>query len=193
MRVPASAPRLLRTSFRGYILLQPLPLLSNQLRQRAKWLGIEIDDVFRNENGIRMRLFEIQYLMTDGDFGLKNTSNLFKDMVHLYKTNMRLFKEILKKAKQEINLSEYSKKSFMEWLSNQVSAEKLSELEKVYSVVEDYAISKKLLQVPFFEVSEAKVIAILRIAKKKIGGYEFGKERKLPTCSRHAITMNAIW
>lgn len=77
-------------------LKEAVPLLSNQLRQRAKWLGIEIDGIFRNENGISMRLSEIQYLMTDGDFGLKNTSNLFKDMVHLYKTNMRLFKEILK-------------------------------------------------------------------------------------------------
>jgi|GEM_PF-1734033 hypothetical protein len=160
-------------------LKEAVPLLSNQLRQRAKWLGIEIDGIFRNENGISMRLSEIQYLMTDGDFGLKNTSNLFKDMVHLYKTNMRLFKEILKKAKQEINLSEHSKKSFMEWLSNQVTAEKLSEMEKVYSFVEDYAISKKLLQIPFFEVSEAKVIASLRIAIKKDWGLRVWQRKKI--------------
>lgn len=40
--------------------------LSNLLRQRAKANGINIDEVFRNENGIALQMTKMEYLLTDG-------------------------------------------------------------------------------------------------------------------------------
>ena len=62
-------------------------VLSSSLRARA---GFEIDDTFRNENGINMRLGEIDYLFSAGKRGLKNTSDLFREIVSLYKKKRRI-------------------------------------------------------------------------------------------------------
>ena len=51
---------------------EAVSVLSHQLRYRAMKAGIKIDEVFRNENEIRMRLGEIQFLMTGGKLGFRN-------------------------------------------------------------------------------------------------------------------------
>lgn len=58
--------------------------LSSFLRKRASF---EIDATFRNENGINMRLGELDYLFSLGNAGLKNTSELFREMVNIYLNN----------------------------------------------------------------------------------------------------------
>lgn len=138
--------------------------LSRQLRQRAKQSGVEIDDVFRNENGIRMRLAEIQYLMTGGTSGFKNTSTLYNNMVQLCIIDMEQFQKILEKAKKGIRINEFSKDSFVNWLSDQVAEEKLSEIETALSNVNDYAIKKKILPGQLFEVTEPSHVSRLRLS-----------------------------
>lgn len=145
-------------------LKEAVATLSRQLRQRAKQSGVEIDDVFRNENGIRMRLAEIQYLMTGGISGFKNTSILYKNMAHLCITDMEQFQKILEKAKKGIKINEFSKDSFVNWLSDQVAEEKLSKIETALSDVNDYAIKKKILPGQLFEVTEPSHIARLRLS-----------------------------
>ena len=46
--------------------------ISEELRKRAVNKGIEIDDVFRNTNGISMQLQTMEYIFTDGEKGLKS-------------------------------------------------------------------------------------------------------------------------
>ena len=57
--------------------------LSKVLRNRVP--SNEIDDTYRNENGINMRLGEIDCLFNEGKGGLMNTSELFREMVAMYK------------------------------------------------------------------------------------------------------------
>ena len=40
--------------------------LSETLRNLARHRGIEIDDTFRNVNGMKMQLGNVQYMCTDG-------------------------------------------------------------------------------------------------------------------------------
>lgn len=47
-------------------------LISEELRKRATLLKMEIDAVFRNINGINMRFYEIQYIASNGETGMKN-------------------------------------------------------------------------------------------------------------------------
>lgn len=71
--------------------------LSSSLRKRASF---EIDDTFRNENGINMRLGELDYLFSEGDIGLKNTSDLFREMVNLYLNDRSEYEKIFWRQKQ---------------------------------------------------------------------------------------------
>lgn len=80
--------------------------LSNNLRKMAINRGIVINDVFRNENGINMRLYEIEGILSNGTYGLKNTSELFRKMIWLYINNQASFNTILNIAKIQIELIE---------------------------------------------------------------------------------------
>lgn len=48
--------------------------LSAKLRVRAVSRGQEIDELFRNENGIALQMTKMDYLLTDGKKGLPGAS-----------------------------------------------------------------------------------------------------------------------
>jgi hypothetical protein len=77
-------------------------LISEELRKRATLLKMEIDAVFRNTNGINMRLYEIQYIASNGKTGMKNTSKLFIETVKQYSDNIMDFQGEYQKAVAEI-------------------------------------------------------------------------------------------
>ena len=62
--------------------------LSNLLRQRAKANGINIDEVFRNENGIALQMTKMEYLLTDGKKGLPGASKLYIEMAKMSKSRV---------------------------------------------------------------------------------------------------------
>ena len=58
--------------------------VSQILRKRAEKNGIEIDDVFRNENGITMQFMLVNELLTQEKCGLRGASKLFiSDIVNI--------------------------------------------------------------------------------------------------------------
>ena len=63
--------------------------LSKLLRDRVP--ENEIDETYRIENGINMRLGELDALFNDGMGGLTNTSELFREMVSMYNTDQNAF------------------------------------------------------------------------------------------------------
>lgn len=73
--------------------------VSALLRSRAVADGRKIDESFRNENGINLRLWEIKYQFS-GEKGIRSTSTLFQEMVLLYNTKPREFSKILREAKK---------------------------------------------------------------------------------------------
>ena len=54
--------------------LKAVKSVSEELRKRAVDKGIEIDEVFRNTNGISMQMGVMEYIYTDGEHGLKKSS-----------------------------------------------------------------------------------------------------------------------
>lgn len=76
---------------------------SQLLRERAVYLGIDIDDIYRNENGIKMRMSTMQYLFTEGRKGIPNDSKLFAEIFNLYNNDRASFKRILKIAHSQTN------------------------------------------------------------------------------------------
>ena len=78
---------------------QAVSEISSMFRQYAVNQGIDIDETYRNENGISMRFEELRYLFTGGKTGIKNTSKLFRIMINYYQHNQKKYQRILSTAK----------------------------------------------------------------------------------------------
>lgn len=78
---------------------EAIAAVSAMLRERALSAGIDIDDVYRNENGISMQLSIMNALYRRQEVKLHGASKLFRDTVSLYQNNPADFDELVKKAK----------------------------------------------------------------------------------------------
>ena len=72
--------------------------LSQTLRALAIRRGFSIDDTYRNLNGMKMQLANVQYLFTDGQRGLSGASAMIRQMYELYRASPMEYQTILKEA-----------------------------------------------------------------------------------------------
>lgn len=100
--------------------------LSAKLRRRAVLQGQQIDELFRNENGIALQMTKMDYLLTGGKKGLPGASKFFAEMVELKQTSPAEFSSILESAKQQINEERNGnakmankRSSFIGWINGQ--------------------------------------------------------------------------
>ena len=74
------------------------------LKNKAIQNKVEVDEVYRNKNGISMRYEEIRRLFNNGQGGLQNTSRLFINTVALYRENHAEFQAKLRQIGGGIDL-----------------------------------------------------------------------------------------
>lgn len=91
--------------------------VSTTLRNRAVNKGMEIDDKFRNENGISMQFSAMTNCLHHKSGGL-TISKVFYETVMLYELNTGAFRELVQAAK-ELNPEKTGKISFAAWLKMQ--------------------------------------------------------------------------
>lgn len=133
--------------------------LSAKLRAFAKAQGLEIDDTFRNENGISMRLGELEYLFSGDGSGLKNTSDLFREIVDLYRSDYNQFEKLLMEAKAMMADNKTIEADFMQYLTAQMSPAKISGIYWCYSEIEAFCQKINVLNKPLFHTTDFEVIA----------------------------------
>lgn len=94
--------------------------LSSLLRENAIKNGIEIKDTFRNFTGITMRLANIEYLFTEGKYGLSAYSKLDLEMYKLYTLELDKFELVLREADRkmvgEISSNTSQNDKFVDWV-----------------------------------------------------------------------------
>ena len=56
------------------------------------------DNTYRNVNGVTLQLGAIDYLMSDGAHGISHVSNLFREVVKLYKEDLAAFSKLFEEA-----------------------------------------------------------------------------------------------
>ena len=76
--------------------------VSVKLRKRAVNTGIKIDDVFRNENGVKMQMTMIMSIIQDEEPGLYNAAKIFYEMIDMYRSEYKKFSTILKEANLQV-------------------------------------------------------------------------------------------
>lgn len=128
------------------------------LRRRAILSGMEIDDVFRNINGITMQMKIIGGLVDDRPSSLHSATKIFNDMVALYKSKPAAFYEILNQAKGECAMQMNVQERFFAWLQERVSSAQLSEFYIVCKDIESFCMNKRILTEPLFETTNTVVI-----------------------------------
>ena len=69
--------------------------LSDVLRKRAVSKGLEIDERFRNFNGMKFQYNLLRYLMTDGGQGLPGAAKTIAEMAEIYRSEPEKFEKIL--------------------------------------------------------------------------------------------------
>ena len=75
--------------------------VAQEISERLRTQGLIESATYRNVNGITLQLGAIEYLMTDGAHGISHVSNLFREIVELYKDNHAGFSILLKEAKMK--------------------------------------------------------------------------------------------
>ena len=129
--------------------------LSSSLRKRASF---DIDDTYRNENGINMRLGELDYLFSSGSVGLKNTSELFREMVDMYLNNRSEYEMVLSEAKGMAARTLNVRAQFCEWLQEKAPKLRPDAVCRLLAIGEEFCKKIKVLTAPLFETTDAEVV-----------------------------------
>ncbi len=129
---------------------------SLELRTMAQCLGYEIDDIYRNINGITFQMHSMESAYK-GYTLLKPASKLFAEMVQIYKQDNERFIKILKEARKML-LTETKQNNFVGWLSQTNSPVLLSDLLLAYKKIDEFCIDKKILECSLLEIIDLDVI-----------------------------------
>lgn len=160
--------------------------VSMYLRKMAQNQNIEIDDIYRNENGITFQLYSMETAYLGYTF-IKPAPKIFRDVVDLYNNNREVFDNILRKAWNMINNKEVKEKiddeakknnlqennleankdniqKFTLWFSKQVSPILFSDLFVLYKVIDDFCLSRKISTNPILETTDINVVKLIKRA-----------------------------
>lgn len=134
-----------------------IKVVSRDLREMALHRGVEIDEVYRNANGIsfQMKSMESAYL---GYTVFKPATKLFAAVAGLYHGSYDEYQKLLKEARAMISDRKTVEDDFMRYLAKRVSPAQLSELYRCYSEIETFCMKIKVLQNPLFETTDFETI-----------------------------------
>ena len=129
--------------------------VSHDLRTMAINQGYEIDDVFRNKNGITFQIksMESAYL---GYTVMKPASKLFTETVALYRNSPSEYERMRKEAREMIDRNNEQK--FMDYLASQVSHALFVEFSSFYPDIEAFCLKLHVLTKPLFETTDFETI-----------------------------------
>lgn len=131
--------------------------VSEKLRKRAIENGLDIDEIYRNKNGISLQMRSMEYILTDGLHGLNKPVKVFQEIVELYKSDWSKYNQLLKEVKgMSANIS--VEEQFAQWFSTKVSPRQLSELYMAFPDVETFCLERKILKKRLFETTDRATI-----------------------------------
>ena len=131
--------------------------VSEKLRRRAVNRGIEIDEIFRNENGITFQMSALEVAYTGIKTKLKQPSKLFVETVNLYRNHREFYEKILKEAENVVEPKSVQDE-FYSYLTKQKPTFQLSDAYLMFSDIESFCLERKILQNKLFETNDLDTI-----------------------------------
>lgn len=143
--------------------------ISADLRRMAINRGIEIDDIYRNENGIS---YQIQSMDSayKGEKVYVPATRLFEKTVELYRTDAERYIEILEEAKNMVMAKQNNKDTFLTWAASVFPAQRYKWIETNILKIEQFAVSSKLIFGSIFDITDIATLdtIYLNVTKNKI-------------------------
>lgn len=147
--------------------------LSETLRDLANRRGVSIDETYRNVNGIKMQLANVQYLFTDGKKGLSGASAMIRRMFELYKTSPTDYQKILKEAIRLASSNTSIEDAFFSY-----AKERIGFSPSIIAECLKKATSYCQLNQPLLGMTDVKTVRNVqqKIAEGKLLRFRYGKE-----------------
>ena len=147
--------------------------VSEALRQMAINQGVQIDDLYRNINGITMQMTIMISVIERTKSPLHGSPKIFNEVVDIYESDKILFHQILNEAKVKastITSNEYDKiikgdkemkdsaeNKFYIWLSGKIPASQISDYYLIYQEINDICL-QKLMVGRLFDIFEVVLL-----------------------------------
>ena len=135
--------------------------VSADLRRLAISRGYEIDDIFRNENGISMQMTIMSALLQNRPSGLHNASKLFSEIRDIYINDNDAYIQILTEAKAMINGKEDAKTLLIKYIKEKAS-KKADDIVFAIDKISEFAIATKVLNVSIYNNLTPEALNLLR-------------------------------
>lgn len=151
--------------------------LSSALRMLALQKQLPIDDTYRNINGMKMQLANVQYLFTNGEKGLPRGSVMIHEMYEIYKNTPAEYQRILKEAiRMTGNITTSVQDAFFAYAEEKcgLAPRKLAEcLQKAA----DYCHLKQ----PLLGMTDVKTVQRVQqqVAEGRLLRFKYGKEAQV--------------
>ena len=150
---------------------------SRMLRTMAVNSGVEIDDIYRNVNGISFQMASMESAY-QGRTIMKPATRLFTEMVTLFKTDKKEYQKLLKEAKDMADIKQNNEAAFMSWLSENVSAAQLSELYMALVEIEQQAKKTRLVKQSLYEALDPSAVKKIRASIEQSKIFKFTHKRQ---------------
>lgn len=147
---------------------QMINLVSYQLRTKAVNQGLEIDDIFRNTNGITFQMMSMATAYEQKDMG-KTASRLFSEIANLYRTNYNAYQKLKEEALKMIEYPSKNKDAFIDYVNSKNADNAVNIINAVDAMV-DFSISTKVLSRPIYDDLTIDAVSVLR---KKVIKHKF--------------------
>lgn len=145
---------------------QIIKRISADIRRMAVNRGVEIDDVYRNENGVSHQIQSMDSAFK-GQKVYVPATKLFTDAVALYRTDNEGYQKILGEAKGMITVKKNSREAFLAWAKSAFSAQRCKWLEENILKMERFAVAAKMISGSIFDVTDtAELEAVYRASCK---------------------------
>jgi hypothetical protein len=131
--------------------------VSRVLRSRATRKGYEIDDVFRNENGISMQISSMRNCYLGKNQGL-TISKLFFETVNLQKNDPEAFNQVLQEKSDNMETSLWQK--FLLWLKQEFPKRERDTLSALM-MVNALGRKSRVLKCPLGDITDPEEIDAL--------------------------------
>ena len=140
---------------------QAISEVSKRLRKEAESRGIEIDEKFRNENGISLQMNCLEYAYTGGKSGLHVARGWYFDIVSKYQNDQEVFAELLKGARLVAKVSTNNRSAFKEWLEHTLPEKAASAVIEQLGVLEILLKKNGVIHNRILEMDDPDEISLL--------------------------------
>jgi hypothetical protein len=157
--------------------------LSETLRNLATRRGVWVDETYRNVNGMKMQLANVQYLFTDGRKGLSGASAMIRRTYELYKSNQMEYQTILKEAIRMTGTTAMSiEDAFFVYATNRTNLSPKI-LAAFLKKAEEYCHLKQ----PLLGMTDVKAVrnVLQKISEGKLLRFRFGKDAQTIRSATH--------